>query len=98
MNLKSQSDLARIWAISEDAPIPYEPEDGPYDPNDEEATAAYLNAARKCGVCGPQKSPTEQRITIRLSPEVVDYFRSTGSGWQARIDETLRKSIRGKAK
>jgi hypothetical protein len=28
-----------------DAPIPYEPEDGPYDPNDEAATEAYLKEA-----------------------------------------------------
>ncbi len=28
-----------------DAPIPYDPEDGPYDPNDEEATQAYWDQA-----------------------------------------------------
>jgi hypothetical protein len=28
-----------------DAPIPYDPEDGPYDPNDEAATEAYLKEA-----------------------------------------------------
>ena len=103
----SQTDLERVRKnITEDAPIPYDPEDGPYDPNDEAAVEAYWKShdaiyrdkvVRK-GVRGPQKSPTKQRITIRLSPEVVDYFRSTGSGWQARIDEALRKSIAGKAK
>ncbi|HEU0099234.1 MAG TPA: BrnA antitoxin family protein [Allosphingosinicella sp.] len=32
--------------------------------------------------------------SLRLSPEVLDYFRSTGPGWQARIDEVLRIHVR----
>lgn len=39
---------------------------------------------------GPQKAPTKQRITIRLSPEVVEQFRATGEGWQSRVDTALR--------
>ena len=39
---------------------------------------------------GPQKSPTKERITIRLSPDVVDSFRATGDGWQTRVDAALR--------
>lgn len=39
---------------------------------------------------GPQKKPTKERITIRLSPEVVQSFRATGDGWQTRVDAALR--------
>jgi len=39
---------------------------------------------------GPQKAPTKERITIRLSPEVVQPFRETGTGWQSRLDAALR--------
>jgi uncharacterized protein (DUF4415 family) len=39
---------------------------------------------------GPQKTPTKERITIRLSPEVVEQFRATGEGWQSRVDTALR--------
>lgn len=39
---------------------------------------------------GPQKAPTKQRITIRLSQEVVEQFRATGEGWQVRVDTALR--------
>lgn len=39
---------------------------------------------------GPQKAPTKQRITIRLSPEVVEQFRATGEGWQRRVDTALQ--------
>ena len=41
-------------------------------------------------VRGPQKAPTKERITIRLSPDVLDRFRASGSGWQRRIDDALR--------
>jgi len=45
---------------------------------------------KKLGVRGPQKSPTKERITIRLSKEVVEQFRESGEGWQTRVDSTLR--------
>jgi uncharacterized protein (DUF4415 family) len=44
----------------------------------------------KLKVRGPQKSPTKERITIRLSPEVVRRFRATGDGWQTRVDSALK--------
>jgi uncharacterized protein (DUF4415 family) len=40
---------------------------------------------------GPQKSPTKISATLRLSPEVVAYFKADGLGWQTRIDNALRK-------
>jgi uncharacterized protein (DUF4415 family) len=36
-------------------------------------------------------------VSLRLSPEVVEHFKSTGKGWQSRIDETLRKVVKRKA-
>jgi uncharacterized protein (DUF4415 family) len=39
---------------------------------------------------GPQKSPVKERITIRLSPDVVQPFRETGVGWQSRLDAALK--------
>jgi uncharacterized protein (DUF4415 family) len=46
---------------------------------------------RIVGKRGPQKAPTKVPVSIRLSPEVVKHFKSKGPGWQARIDEALRK-------
>lgn len=43
----------------------------------------------KLGVRGQQKRPTKERITIRLSREVVEQFRATGEGWQTRMDAAL---------
>lgn len=42
---------------------------------------------------GPQKQPTKEQITLRLSPDVVQHFKSGGPGWQTRIDETLKQAI-----
>ena len=44
----------------------------------------------KLGVRGPQKAPTKERVTIRLSRNVVESFRSTGEGWQTRVDAALQ--------
>ena len=44
---------------------------------------------------GPQKAPTKKPLAIRLSPDVVDYFKATGAGWQSRIDAALRDWISG---
>jgi uncharacterized DUF497 family protein len=46
---------------------------------------------------GPSKSPTKKQVTLRISPEVIEYFKSTGAGWQSRIDETLRQAVKRKA-
>ena len=43
---------------------------------------------------GPQRTPKKVPVSIRLSPDVVEAFRSTGAGWQARVDEILRSHIK----
>jgi uncharacterized protein (DUF4415 family) len=41
----------------------------------------------------PAAEVTKERITIRLSRDVVTQFRATGSGWQTRMDAALRQFI-----
>lgn len=41
---------------------------------------------------GPQKAPTKIPVSIRLSPEVLQHFKSGGPGWQGRINEVLLKA------
>ncbi|WP_291525260.1 BrnA antitoxin family protein [Acidithiobacillus sp.] len=38
----------------------------------------------------PLATATKERITIRLSPEVVQAFRASGEGWQTRVDSALK--------
>jgi uncharacterized protein (DUF4415 family) len=42
---------------------------------------------------GPQKKPTKHLVSLRLDPDIVERFRATGPGWQARINETLRNHL-----
>jgi uncharacterized protein (DUF4415 family) len=41
----------------------------------------------------PRAQHPKERINIRLSHEVLEYFKSEGDGWQTRIDLALRQFI-----
>lgn len=41
----------------------------------------------------PKSENPKEAISIRFSPEVVSYFRSTGEGWQTRIDKILKEYV-----
>jgi uncharacterized protein (DUF4415 family) len=38
----------------------------------------------------PRSDAPRQRITIRLSPDVLAKFKAVGKGWQTRVDLALR--------
>jgi len=40
---------------------------------------------------GPQKAPTKRLISLRLDVDVIEHFRSSGPGWQSRINKTLKR-------
>jgi uncharacterized protein (DUF4415 family) len=42
----------------------------------------------------PKSANAKKSVHLRLSPDVLSYFRKTGPGWQTRIDETLRKAAK----
>ena len=42
---------------------------------------------------GAQKTPLKKPLAIRLTPDVVDYFKATGKGWQTRINDALKEWI-----
>jgi hypothetical protein len=46
----------------------------------------------------PKKADAKKSIHLRLSPDVLAHFRKTGPGWQTRIDETLRKAAKLRAR
>lgn len=41
----------------------------------------------------PKSENKKLLVSIRYSPEVVAYFKSTGAGWQARVDGVLRQYV-----
>lgn len=60
------------------------------------AVTAALANKRKQGERGPQVAPTKQLVSVRFSPEVLEYFKGTGAGWQTRMNEVLREWVSGR--
>jgi uncharacterized protein (DUF4415 family) len=60
-----------------------------YELND----AEFARLKRMPGQRGKQKMPTKIQVSMRISPEVVNYFKSQGQGWQTRVDEALKAYI-----
>ena len=54
---------------------------------------AAVHAARRRGERGQQRAPTKQLVSMRYSPEVLQYFKASGSGWQTRMNEALLEWI-----
>jgi uncharacterized protein (DUF4415 family) len=50
-------------------------------------------AKRRRGQRGPQKAPTKALISLRLDQDIIERFKADGPGWQARINEALRKAL-----
>jgi uncharacterized protein (DUF4415 family) len=48
----------------------------------------------------PVLRPEERKvpITIRLDREVVEYFRSSGRGWQTRLNEEFARIVKRRTK
>lgn len=41
----------------------------------------------------PKSERPKQLLSVRYSPEVVSYFKSTGDGWQTLMDSVLREYV-----
>jgi uncharacterized protein (DUF4415 family) len=74
----------RIWRDKDDAP---------------ELTAKWVAEAdlyrgKKLVRRGrPPGTSTKTQTTVRISNDVLLYFRATGAGWQTRIDDALRSYV-----
>jgi uncharacterized protein (DUF4415 family) len=49
--------------------------------------------ARMRGERGSQRAPVKERVGLRLDANVVEHFRSSGSGWQSRVNEILKQHV-----
>ena len=64
-----------------------------FRPISEANPALFAKIKKGIGERGSQKSPTKIPISIRVSPEVAEYFRSEGKGWQSRMDNVLKEYV-----
>ncbi|TXT40376.1 MAG: hypothetical protein FD135_1318 [Comamonadaceae bacterium] len=53
-----------------------------------EMIAGYKARGRPVGT---RKADTKQAVTVRYSPDVLEAFKATGPGWQARMNDALRE-------
>lgn len=42
----------------------------------------------------PPLGDPKRPVSLRLDPDVIAHFRSSGRGWQSRINATLRKAAK----
>jgi uncharacterized protein (DUF4415 family) len=65
------------------------------DPDAQPLTPKQLKAMVPIrAVRGRPKSENKKLlVSVRYSPEVVAYFKSTGEGWQSRMDGVLRQYV-----
>ena len=61
------------------------------DADDDAFTLDEFKTMRPVG--RPKQASRKILVSIRLSPEVVEYFRATGKGWQTRLDEVLKAYV-----
>ena len=88
-------DPAAIQAAIDAAPERAHDPECPYDPNDEKSVKEFWlgGKVRKPGERGPGKKPPKVSVSIRLDPDIVEFFRSQGEGWQSRINAVLREAV-----
>lgn len=65
------------------------------DPDAQPLTPKQLQAMVPLkALCGRPKSAHKKLlVSVRYSPEVIAYFKSTGEGWQSLMDSVLRKYV-----
>lgn len=65
------------------------------DPDAQPLTATQLAAMVPMrALRGRPKSEAKKLlVSVRYSPEVVAYFKSTGEGWQSKMDGVLRQYV-----
>jgi uncharacterized protein (DUF4415 family) len=65
------------------------------DPDAQPLTPAQLKAMvpMKALRGRPKSENKKLLVSVRYSPEVVEYFKSTGEGWQSRMDAVLRRYV-----
>ncbi|CEN56479.1 BrnA antitoxin family protein [Candidatus Methylopumilus turicensis] len=52
-----------------------------------------VRATVKRGPGRPMGSGTKAQVTLRLDVEVIEALRATGTGWQTRANDILRKGV-----
>jgi uncharacterized protein (DUF4415 family) len=65
------------------------------DPDAQPLTPAQLKAMvpLKALRGRPKSESAKKLVSVRYSPEVVEYFKGTGDGWQSRMNSVLLEYV-----
>lgn len=86
---KKKTAIADTWVDRDDAPELTE---------EWFATADLYHGEKLIRRGRPKSESPKEAIDIRLDPDVLAHYRATGPGWQSRVNETLRKAAKPKAR
>ena len=84
---KGKTDWARVAALTDDeiaAAVVSDPDAAPLDVDWSQAVLVV--------------PPKKKAISIRVDPDVLDYFKNEGAGYQRRINAVLRSYVEQKQK
>jgi uncharacterized protein (DUF4415 family) len=81
------------WVDPDDAP---ELTDSHFEHADVYEGDTLVRAGRGPG--RPKLAAAKVAVSLRVDPAVLDYFRSTGPGWQTRMNDVLQRAARRKSK
>ena len=92
MSKASKSQAVRMPTTAEDRAITAAAK---ADPNAQPLTAKQLSAMVPLRTLRgrPKSDSPKQLVSVRYSQEVLTYFKSTGEGWQSRMDGVLREYV-----
>lgn len=77
------------------ASVSVDPDDAPELDDAFFREADHYRAGKLVSRGGRPRSPAPKvPVSIRLDPEVVAELRSTGPGWQSRVNEVLKEWLR----
>jgi uncharacterized protein (DUF4415 family) len=94
MNGKSKNIGINLKKVDAHTITPEEYEDLPELTDEFFETADMYQGEKRVRRGRPKAENHKVLLSVRYSPEVIDYFRATGEGWQARMDEALKEWIR----
>jgi uncharacterized protein (DUF4415 family) len=73
--------------------ISRDPEDAPEITNRWIAGADLYRGKKLVRRGRPPGTGQKTQTTVRISKEVLEFFRATGPGWQTRMDEALKRYV-----
>jgi len=89
------NDLDNTWVDPDDAPElerAFFSEATPKIDN-KIVTVTEVKTSFKKSLGRPKAEDPKKHISIRLSSDVLEYFRATGKGWQTHINEVLQEYV-----